>query len=90
MKLAKHLDIGSLTKSKNFNIYTSDRKGKYKYNLYFTLEEKKALIIYEGKTSFDVHTNSKKEYEAALQTRERVRQYIESNNNNEDESEIEK
>ena len=77
----KQLDIGSLTKGKNFNIYTSEGKSKYKYNLYFTLEEKLALIKHEGAKLFDVHTNSKSVYKEALQTLARIRKYIENDNN---------
>lgn len=80
----KHLDIGSLVGGRNINIYTSEGKSKYKYNLFFTLEEKIAAIKHEGLKLFDVHTNSKKVYKEALLTRERINQYIKSDNNHEE------
>ncbi|MBO4936878.1 MAG: hypothetical protein J6C90_00970 [Clostridia bacterium] len=85
----KHLDIGSLTSGKNYNIYNSkESKSKYKYNLYFTMDEKRALIKLGEKPISDVHTNSKKVYENALKMQERARQYIERGTNSEGGSEI--
>ena len=75
----KHLDIGSLTEGKNFNIYTSDNGKKFKYCVFFTLEEKKVLIEKEGIFPRDIQTNSKNVYEEALKKRERARQYIKNN-----------
>ena len=36
----KHLDIGSLTEGKNFNIYTSDNGKKFKYCVFYSPGEK--------------------------------------------------
>ena len=80
----KHLDVGSLTKGKNFNIYTSDNGNKFKYCVFFTLEEKRVLIEKEGIFPRDVQTNSKKIYKEALEKRDRARQYIKNNEQNDE------
>jgi len=37
----KHLDIGSLTEGKDFNIYTSDNGKKFKYCVFLLSRRKK-------------------------------------------------
>ena len=73
----KHLDIGSLHREESVNIYKSGSKKSYKYHVWLSLDEIKVLIAHGEKYFFNIKTNSKKEYNAALEIQKRARKYIE-------------
>ena len=86
----KHLDIGSLVSGENTTIYNSKQsKNKYKYNLYFSIDEVRALAKLGEKPVFSIHTNSRAAYEKALEMQKRANQYL-GNIKPEEESEVEK
>lgn len=81
----KHLDIGSITRGKNFNIQTSENGKRFKYCVCFTLEEKKVLLENEDIFFQDILTNSNKKYKEALEIKARAEQYIKNKKKKEDE-----
>ena len=74
----KELDVGSLTSDESINIYSAGQNNKkYKYVVFLTLDEVRALIAHKEKFFFSIKTNSKKQYQAALKIQEKAQKYIE-------------
>lgn len=76
----KHADIGSLTHPERLSIY--NRKGSLlnayrKRSLYFSLEEIRVLVLKEGIVPKSGHF-SRKDYNRALEMKERAKQYLEA------------
>lgn len=73
----KHLDVCSLTREDSVNIYKAGSgKRIYKYYLALSLDEIRVLIAHGEKYFFSITTNSKKEYNAALEIQNRAIRYL--------------
>lgn len=82
----KHLDVGSLTDPDKMSIYGRKRSllnGCRKRYVYFSLEEIRILIIKEGISMPSTFRSlSKKEYEKAMEMKERANKYLEEEKQN--------
>ena len=80
----KHLDICSLHCEERVDIYKSGSKKSYKYHVWLSLDEIRVLIAHGEKYFFRIRTNSKKEYNDALEIQNRARKYLEETKTKDD------